>query len=59
MMGGRSGFSVPTATKDGVKFSIRVSEGGKPLFRGEVKDGIGDFSKWQMGRQSGNKGGIS
>jgi len=50
-------FTVPTATKDGVKFSIREAEGGKPLFSGEVKDGIGDFSKWQAGTEAGSKGG--
>lgn len=39
-------FTAPLAT-DGTRFAIRAAKGGAPLFRGEIKGGIGDFSSFR------------
>jgi Cellulase N-terminal ig-like domain len=36
-------FTVPKAA-DGTRFSIRLAAGGEPLFSGEIRGNIGDFS---------------
>ena len=42
-------FTVPNAAGDGVMFTVRPAAGGEPVFRGMVKDGVGDFSEWKAG----------
>lgn len=39
-------FTAPLAA-DGTRFAIRLAEGGAPLFRGEIEEGIGDFSSFR------------
>ncbi len=39
-------FTAPKA-QDGTRFAIRATTGGDPLFRGEIRGGIGDFSAFQ------------
>jgi hypothetical protein len=39
-------FTAPNAT-DGTRFSIRPAGGGDPLFHGEIRGGIGDFSAFK------------
>jgi hypothetical protein len=39
-------FTAPKS-EDGTRFAIRLQEGGSPLFRGEVKGGIGDFTSFE------------
>ena len=39
-------FTAPKAA-DATRFSIRPATGGGPLFRGEIRGGIGDFSSFQ------------
>lgn len=39
-------FTVPTATKEGVRFALKREGDAKDLFTGEIKNGIGDFSEW-------------
>jgi len=39
-------FTAPKAP-DGTPFSIQSADGGDPVFRGEIRGGIGDFSAYQ------------
>jgi len=39
-------FTAPKSA-DGIRFAIRAASGGDPLFRGEIRGGIGDFSAFQ------------
>jgi hypothetical protein len=39
-------FTAPKAP-DGTPFSIQSADGGDPVFRGEIRGGIGDFSTFQ------------
>jgi len=44
--GGPKRFTTPLG-RDGTPFSIRLATGGDPLFRGDIRGGIGDFSPFQ------------
>lgn len=47
-------FTVPTAVREGVKFSIRETGVEKPVFSGDVRNGLGDFSQWNAGGNGGS-----
>jgi hypothetical protein len=44
--GGPKRFTAPKAA-DGTRFSILAADGGDPLFSGEIRGGIGDFSTFK------------
>ncbi|WAC21091.1 discoidin domain-containing protein [Luteolibacter sp. SL250] len=48
-------FTVPTAIKDGAKFSVRKAGSDKEaLFTGDIRAGTGDFSAWNAGKDGGD-----
>jgi hypothetical protein len=51
--GGPKRFTAPKA-QDGTPFSIRPAGGGDPLFQGDVRGGIGDFSAFKPEDSTGH-----